>query len=208
MNLLKYDFKDKFFEKIYSYKTFGDSIAQHGTFHQYTSKSSGILKINKQSEFAGHSYEYQYNLIKFGKEILLKNNCWQPIFMAPSHSFDDNTLIALRKLEFKSLTDGYGLYPFTRKGIVFVPQLTHKPFNLGFGLATICLHANSLNKKEIKNFINFIYKNRRRIINYEDYVTIKKPPRILCKTLEVLTKKTIQSVRTLKKVNSFLKNIK
>ncbi|MBW7857903.1 MAG: DUF2334 domain-containing protein [Leptonema sp. (in: Bacteria)] len=46
-----------FFGRIKKYLEYGDSIAQHGYTHVYDSKDGGILGINKNSEFAGHSYE-------------------------------------------------------------------------------------------------------------------------------------------------------
>tara|TARA_S200000501_G_scaffold375714_1_gene428474 strand:+ start:1821 stop:2582 length:762 start_codon:yes stop_codon:yes gene_type:complete len=198
--------QDEFFEKINSYKKYGDTIAQHGTHHKYTSASSGILKINNRSEFAGHDYKYQYELIKKGKKILEDHNCWQPVFMAPSHSFDLNTLISLNKLGFTSITDGYGLYPYKKSGITLVPQLSSRPFNLGFGLATICIHSNYLNNEKVKRFLNFVSTNRSRIISYKEYQDIKVPPRFICKALELISYETIYGLRVLRKVNRNFKN--
>ena len=192
--------KEDFFDTIYSYKTYGDTIAQHGTYHKYTSNSSGILKINNRSEFAGHDYNYQYKLLKIGKKILKDVNCWEPVFMAPSHSFDHVTLKALVDLGFTSITDGYGLYPFKRNGINFIPQLSSTPFNIGFGIATICLHLNHLSKKEIDDFITFINKNRCRIISYEEYKNIKKPSTSIVNALEFLCENSIKFARKTKKV--------
>ena len=197
-SLLKYEYKENFFELINQYKNFGDTIAQHGTYHKYTTSSKGILKINNRSEFAGHDFNYQYKLLKKGKQILESKNCWQPVFMAPSHSFDENTLIALRKLGFKSISDGYGFFPYKVKGIDFVPQISSRPFNTGFGLATICIHTNNLNKINIKNLLDFIYSNRSRIISYEDYNNIKSPSKYINGSLNYISKKIIRSVRFLK----------
>ena len=198
-----FEYREKFFDYIFSYKDYGDTIAQHGTYHKYTTNHSGKLKINNKSEFAGNSYKYQYDLLKIGKEILQSYNCWQPVFMAPSHSFDDITIKALKDLEFKSITDGYGFYPYKKQGIYFVPQISSRPFNLGFGLATVCIHVNSLSNKEIKNFIKFIQKNRSRIISYEEYKSIKKPPEFVVNTLEFLSNKSITKFR---KVRNFIRN--
>ena len=196
-----YKHKDNFFDLINYYKNYGDSIAQHGTYHKYTSNASGILKINNRSEFAGHDLKYQYSLIKKGKEILKKNNCWQPIFMAPSHSFDLNTLKALKKLEFTSISDGFGFFPYKKKGIEFVPQISSRPFNVGFGLATICIHSNNLNQLRIKNLLDYLSLNRSRIINYEDYRNIATPSKPILDSLNFISRKMIGSIRLLKKCN-------
>ena len=197
-SFFKYEYKENFFDLINYYKNFGDTIAQHGTHHKYTTNSSGILKINNRSEYAGHDFKYQYKLIKKGKQILESNNCWQPVFMAPSHSFDLNTLEALSRLGFKSISDGYGFFPYTKKGIDFVPQISSKPFNTGFGLATICIHTNNLNKINIKNLLDFIDSNRSRIISYEEYINIKSPSKYIDVGLNFLSRKIIRSVRILK----------
>ena len=197
-SFFKYPHKENFFDLINCYKNYGDSIAQHGTHHKYTSNSSGILKINKRSEFAGYDLGYQYSLIKKGKEILKNNNCWEPIFMAPSHSFDLNTIKALKKLGFKSISDGYGFFPYKRKGIEFVPQLISRPFNTGFGLATICIHSNNLNKSRIKNLVNFLSLNRSRIINYEEYRNIQSPSKPIVDSLNFISSKIIGSIRIFK----------
>tara|TARA_Y100000991_G_C21867708_1_gene303693 strand:+ start:31 stop:786 length:756 start_codon:yes stop_codon:yes gene_type:complete len=198
-SFLKYEYKEKFFDLINDYKDFGDTIAQHGTHHKYSTNSSGILKINNRSEYAGHDFKYQYKLIKKGKQILESNSCWQPVFMAPSHSFDENTLLALNKLGFKSISDGYGFFPYQQKGIYFVPQISSRPFNTGFGLATICIHTNNLNKKNVKSLLEFISSNRSRIINYEEYIKIKSPPKYIDLGLNFLSRKVIRSLRILKK---------
>ena len=193
-----YEYKENFFDLVNYYKNFGDTIAQHGTHHKYTSESAGILKINKRSEFAGHDFKYQYNLIKKGKEILKKNNCWQPVFIAPSHSFDENTLNGLNKLDFKSVSDGYGFFPYKRKGLDFIPQISSRSFNTGFGLATLCIHPNNLQERKIKNLINFLSYNRSRIISYEEYINIKTPSKYIVSSLDFISRKIISSIRILK----------
>ena len=197
-SFLKFEHKENFFDLINHYKNFGDTIAQHGTHHKYTTNSSGILKINNRSEYAGHDFKYQFELIKKGKQILENNNCWQPVFMAPSHSFDENTLRALNKLGFKSISDGYGFFPYKKKGIDLVPQISSRPFNTGFGLSTICIHTNNLNKKNIKNFLEFISTNRSRIINYEEYINYKFPSKYINGSLNFLSRKIIRSYRLFK----------
>ena len=200
-SFLKYERKENFFDLINYYKNFGDSIAQHGTHHRYTTNSSGILKINNRSEFAGHDFDYQYNLLKKGKQILEKHDCWQPIFMAPSHSLDLNTLKALRKLRFKSISDGYGFYPYRKEEIDFIPQISSRPFNTGFGLATLCIHINSFENINVKNLLNFISLNRSRIISFEEYNNIKSNSKIISGSLNFLSRNIINSIRIFRNKN-------
>jgi len=149
-------------------KDYGDSIAQHGTHHIYTKNNSGLLKINNFSEFAGHDLDYQINLLEKGKKILLSQNLWQPIFMAPGHSFDKNTLSALMKLDFKYVTDGYGIFPYKYSKLIMVPSLFSKPIGFGNGIFTICLHVNSMTDMEVNKIINFIRNNKDKFIDFKD----------------------------------------
>jgi predicted deacetylase len=156
-----------FFNYVRSWKKYGDTIAQHGTYHVYDSLNSGILKINKNSEFAGHEYDIQLEKLKSGKEILLRENVWQPYFMAPSHSFDKNTLKALSALGFEKLTDGYGFFPYRLCGVLLVPQLFSIPISFGFGYLTICVHINSMSQDQINELINFIRANRSKFVDFK-----------------------------------------
>lgn len=193
--------KEDFFDTIRYYKDYGDTITQHGTTHVYAQSDAGLLNINPFSEFAGLSYEEQYEKLKIGKEILVKEQVWQPYFMAPAHSFDTNTLKALSNLEFKAITDGYGFYPYKKEDIVFVPQLFSKPINFGFGISTICLHINNMTDKEIENVLAFVKSNRQYFINFEEALELV-PKTLIDKGIDITTRKVISNALPL------LRNIK
>lgn len=165
--------KKDFFDFIRHCKNYGDAIAQHGYKHLYDSNSSGLLKINKQSEFAGNSYQNQYEKIRKGKEILIIEKVWEPYFMAPGHSFDNKTIEALKKLDFVAITDGYGIFPYVINNILLVPQLISKPINIGFGLQTICVHINEMSYKDIEKLKLFIIKNKNKIIPFKNVLKNK-----------------------------------
>ena len=167
------DNEEQFFDYIRHWMDFGDAILQHGTHHLYSKSNSGILKINNNSEFAGLSYEEQYELIKKGKAILQKQNCWQPYFMAPSHSFDAITLKALAKLSFVSISDGYGFSPYISNGIIHVPQLLSKPYKFIPGISTVCIHVNNMSEHEIQTLIDFVKNNKHRFVDYKRVVDDK-----------------------------------
>jgi len=159
-----------FFTLIRSYKGFGDTIAQHGTFHTYHTKESGILKINANSEFSGLPYEQQLQVLNHGKEILSREGVWSSVFMAPSHSFDMATLKCLSLLGFRSITDGYGFYPYRSNNIVFVPQLLSRPIHFFPGIQTICLHINTMSKSDVEKFCHFISRHHKNFVDYHDVV--------------------------------------
>lgn len=192
----------EFFNKLKDYDEYGDTIAQHGTYHLYTTANSGILNINNKSEFAGYSYEEQKNKLLIGKKILQQHDIWQPYFMAPSHSFDINTLKALKALGFEAVTDGYGLYPYDIEGITLVPQLVGKPIKLiPFGVQTICLHTNSMNDRAIDSMIKFLNANHKQFINFKDALNLE-PKLQLSQNITFLVSK--YSLRMFRKVLSKL----
>lgn len=158
--------KTKYWEKIKLLSDKGWIIAQHGYEHCYTTKESGLLKLNNYSEFAGVSYAEQYEKIKKGKEILeqelsIKIEWW----MAPAHSFDRNTCRVLKNLGYKYITDGIAIYPFNRYGLTWVPQQIWEPVDKQFGMWTICLHPNTITDTVLQNVLEFVQSNKDCIKN-------------------------------------------
>lgn len=99
----------------------GWCIAQHGVTHIYTTKRMGCFPLNRLSEFAGIAYGKQYEALKRGRDILREHGIRTDMFMAPAHSFDRNTIRALKKLGFRRMTDGFGDRPYLRQGMIFYP---------------------------------------------------------------------------------------
>jgi hypothetical protein len=187
-----------FFDYVRKWKIYGDAIAQHGTHHVYfTLSGGGMLKIGNQSEFAGLLFDEQLSLIDKGKKILENEGCWQPFFMAPSHSFDENTLIALTSLGFESITDGYGIFPYRVGDITLVPQLFSKPVKFLPGIQTLCIHINSMNEHEITKLESFVLNNRNKFVNY---IELSKSWQNFDKavSLRYLTEFTARTLRYLK----------
>ena len=153
----------------------GDIIAQHGLNHIYDSNSSGMYGTKNYSEFAGHSFHEQYKRLQKGKSILMKYNLWQPYFMAPSHSFDYNTIKALKELEFKYITDGIGLYPYTYQGITFIPQFYSKPLpKIIPGISQLCIHINTISNSDLLKLKEFIRSNSESFITTESALRMKE----------------------------------
>lgn len=184
-----------FFSLLRQYRDYGDNIFQHGTFHDYSNNSSGILGINNNSEFAGINLHDQIELLKIGKKILQNEGIWEPFFMAPSHSFDENTLMALKLLDFKAITDGYGFYPYKINNINLVPQLVSKILPFPIGIQTICIHINTMNESSICKLLEDIKKNKKRFINFNEALKIQPQSLFASQFLRWTTKKILQHKR-------------
>jgi predicted deacetylase len=167
--------KANFWDVVRVWAGRGWTIAQHGYTHQYVTKIPGILAIGNKSELAGLDYQEQYAKLKAGKDILVQQGVWQPVFMAPSHSFDYITLQALSDLEFYYLTDGYGVYPYKIGALTAVPQLFGSPAHFGFGVYTICLHVNNMSEAQIQNMLCFMREQREQFISFDNAVAMGSP---------------------------------
>ncbi|MCR5179129.1 MAG: DUF2334 domain-containing protein [Lachnospiraceae bacterium] len=126
----------------------GAVIAMHGLTHVYSTKDGGIFPLNRQSEFAGLDREEQESLLREGRERMEKMGFETDIFMAPSHSYDENTIIALKNTGFKKVTDGFGYAPYRYRELTWYPisfskkQLLrdkNKP-----GTVTLVYHVNTM----------------------------------------------------------------
>lgn len=153
----------------------GWTIAQHGYQHLYETEARGLLGIGRKSEFAGLPYERQFEKLSRGKAALQNEDVWEDVFMAPSHSFDVETLRALRDLNFTAITDGFGFYPYELHGLTAVPQLVARPLGLGFGVETICLHVNTMSDEAITRMIEFIRAHHPKIISFREAKKIISP---------------------------------
>lgn len=193
--------REDFFSLVRGWMTHGDTISQHGTFHVYDTKESGILGLHNRSEFAGHPYDVQYNRLLKGKELLVHEGVWQPYFMAPSHSFDHLTLRALHELGFVAITDGYGFYPYMIDGIKLIPQLTAYPLNFRFGLQTLCVHINGMDQFSIDKLWGFISRNSSLFVDFKDIVDRPCFEGIVPTTLRYLSQTGVNSIR---KIRTFI----
>lgn len=152
------EYHEDFWEYIVSLQKSGWAVAQHGFRHVYETKSSGLLGLKAASEFAGLPYETQYERIRSGREILQKHGLDVTIFMAPGHTYDKNTLKALKKLGFVCVTDGYTDIPYYMKGLLFIPCRSSRPKPV-CGVDTICLHCNELREGDYRELENFLEKH-------------------------------------------------
>jgi len=183
--------KENFFRILSSYQMFGDTIAQHGYQHLYETRDGGILNINQKSEFAGLDYSQQLEKLKNGKSILKAYGIWEPVFMAPAHSYDRTTLKCLSELGFKYITDGHALFPFEHDNLIFIPQLFARPSRFIPGLQTICLHTDTMNESDIRSIIKFISDNRDKISRLDNAMKKYKKNREISKIINLISKKTI-----------------
>lgn len=143
--------RDDFWDYIKNLRDRGWVVAMHGYKHRYTTKDPGLFPIGGKSEFAGLPFDKQDEMIRKARRIFRENGIETDIFMAPSHSFDRNTLTALKKNGFNRITDGFGTEPYRAYDFVFYPIAIKRSDSLADtkdGIVTFVYHANTMDDKD------------------------------------------------------------
>ena len=171
--------RDDFWECLLQLEKEGWVIAQHGYTHIYSTKKKGCFPLNAISEYAGKPYEEQLANLKKGKQILESYGIYTDIFMAPAHSYDRNTLKALKEAGFGKLTDGFGDRPYEWKGLTFYPISFKQSNSLKQekGYTTFVIHANTMNEKDFERYEKLFAEHKDKLISYQDYLKVSTEKR-------------------------------
>ncbi len=153
---------DHFWEIVNTWQSKGWIIGLHGYDHLYLTEESGFFPFQKRSEFAGLPLEKQREKIKKGIRIFLQNGIEPDCWVAPSHTFDENTLKALKlETNIRLVSDGLSFRCYKEYDFNWIPQQLWGFRKLPFGAWTICLHPNEMNPdqfEKLKNFLSTNYK--------------------------------------------------
>ena len=147
--------------------------AMHGYEHQYETQSGGVNPVNNRSEFAGLPLSVQEEKIEKGYEILLKHNIVPEIFFAPAHTYDENTIKALKnKTKIHIISDTIATNIYYQDDFYFLPLQCGKARNLPFKFVTFCYHPNIMLEKDFIYLEAFIKKYKDRFDgDYKKYLT-------------------------------------
>ncbi|WP_157206355.1 DUF2334 domain-containing protein [Mariniflexile maritimum] len=146
----------------------GWEIGLHGYNHVYQTKEGGINPIHNRSEFAGVPLEVQKEKIKKGITKLNSMGFSPKIFVAPSHTFDRNTLEALKsESTIRIISDTMALNPYKQDDFVFIPQQVGAVRNIPVpGIYTFCYHPNTMTETDFLNLEHFLSNHKRKFIAF------------------------------------------
>ena len=197
--LLKFPKNPKFWDRLNNWKKKGWEITMHGNNHLYTKTSDkkDIFNYGGKSEFYGLDYSEQLDKIKNGLNEFKKRNISIRSFFAPNHIYDLNTLKALKTCGIKIIIDGYGLFPFYKHDLLFIPQLFYKEIFLPFGIQSTQMHLNYWDNNYFKNFEKFISKNHKKIVTLE-YILENSNTNTYKITINYLVEKTLKVARAIR----------
>jgi len=156
----------EFVEELRDLDKAGWEIAQHGYRHIKHTQSGGIWDINKASEFAERDYDDQITDLRGGRDILRSYGLDPVTFIPPWHSFDESTVKALVAVGFRSLSDGWFLYPRMAETLLQLPVfLWSAPRRMKMlrrlgAVYTVCLHPRLVSADDMEKLERFLREEK------------------------------------------------
>lgn len=163
---------EDFWDYVKDLEKDGWTLAMHGVHHLYTTGKGGIFPLNDFSEFAGLPFAQQKEMLSQGKRILEERGIRTEIFMAPAHSYDGNTLKALKDTGFTAITDGFGNRPYFWRGLKFYPI----SFNLSStlqkkaGYSTMVVHTDTIDEEDLRRYESYFKNKNAQWISFSEYI--------------------------------------
>jgi predicted deacetylase len=160
---------NKFWDSVRLWQKKDWSIAMHGYQHIFhkINRRKLMFPFYNRSEFGGLSLEKQKDKISRSLKIFEKNDINPTVWVAPGHSFDNNTIKAIYDTtDIRIISDGISYSQYFHNGFYFIPQQLWEIKHKRFGLWTVCLHPDTMTEKEIicfENKINLISKKNKII---------------------------------------------
>lgn len=159
-----------FWEKAHSWQKKGWCMALHGFDHVCKTDSGGLNPVHKRSEFAGLSYEEQCEKIRSGYNLLKDKGFDVKWFFAPSHTFDENTLKAIKEhTPIRNISDMIATKPYLYKGFTFMPcqmgVLRDFPIS---GYWCACYHPNIMKDVDFLALDSFLKNHKDSFISFEE----------------------------------------
>lgn len=180
-----YPIDSNFWSKVNNWISKDWSIAMHGYNHVYSTDCGGINPINKRSEFAGEPLEVQKEKIRKGISIMREHGINPKTFFAPSHTFDRNTLLALKaESDINIISDTIANDVYYQDDFQFVPQQSGRVRKLPFKVVTFCYHPNMMRENDFVYLEQFLEKNVALFTKFDLVVKEKRKKSILDKILE------------------------
>lgn len=158
-----------FWGKALKWQEKGWAIALHGYDHIYISEEGGVNPLWKRSEYAGVPLERQKDKIREGLAILKNKGLKPHYFFAPSHTFDKNTLEALKsESDIRIISDTIAFKPYREDDFVFIPQIFGHCLKMHLpGVFTFCLHPNNMSDESFEKLNDFLESNKKHIVDFE-----------------------------------------
>lgn len=163
---------DGFWIKVKDWEKKGWAVALHGYDHCFISDAgmNGVNPMWKRSEFACIPLNVQKEKINKGVAIFRANGIEPKYFFAPAHTYDANTLQALREeSNIRIISDTIATMPYRKEDFVFIPQLGGHCVEMQFpGIWTFCLHPSAMKEDDFVATERFLKSHKDEMLGFED----------------------------------------
>jgi predicted deacetylase len=161
--------RQDFWCRVREWRDKGWTIGIHGYQHHYETQDSGLLRLNRRSEFAGISYARQFAKLRSAVSIFHREQLDPKVWIAPSHSFDRITIAALMELGVHTISDGLSRWPYKDPDdMLWIPQQIWRLREMPAGMWTVCYHHNSWTECDLFRFRNDVRRFLSRILPFCD----------------------------------------
>lgn len=162
---------NEFWVKVKNWEKKGWVIALHGYDHCFISDEgmSGLNPLWPRSEFAGVSLEKQKEKIRKGLAKCRINGIEPSYFFAPAHTYDENTLTALREeSDIRIISDTIATKPYRQGDFVFIPQMGGHCVEMKIpGTWTFCLHPSIMKEEDFVATERFLETHKSEMIGFD-----------------------------------------
>ena len=153
----------------------GWTLALHGWNHVCITDQGGLNPAQKRSEFAGVPLDVQKQKITDGVRVFREHGYEPAVFFAPSHTFDENTLEALKACSgIRIISDTIASKPYTSYGFTFIPQQSGVVRKLPFDTITVCYHPNVMQETDFARLEAFLEENGNLFKSFEAKPSTRK----------------------------------
>lgn len=146
------------------------AIALHGYDHCYISENGlkGLNPLWARSEFAGVPLEKQKEKIRKGVKIFRSHGIDPKYFFAPSHTYDHNTLVALKEeSNIRIISDTIATKPYKDGDFTIIPQLGGHCSEMKIsGIWTFCLHPSAMTEENFVATEDFLKAHKDEFISF------------------------------------------
>lgn len=161
-----------FWEKVERWSSKLWAIALHGYDHCYISEEGlkGLNPLWARSEFAGVQLEKQKEKIREGVKLFRSHGIDPRYFFAPSHTYDENTLIALKEeSNIRIISDTIATKPYKYGDFTFIPQLGGHCAEMKIpGIWTFCLHPSAMRDEDFIAVDHFLKAHIEEMTGFSD----------------------------------------
>lgn len=145
------------------------ALAMHGFEHQYITRNSGLFKLNERSEFAGLPLHIQQQKINVARSVFEREKIETSIFVAPAHTFDFNTLTALKTCStIRIISDGLLSTPYIRRGFKWIPVQLPEATLKQKDTWTFNYHPETCTDDAFRKLENFIVQHHQNFVSIEE----------------------------------------